>query len=352
MNRDIPDLIQKLPVSVLWRMKLERSYIVTTKQIKKRLCCLDDNASIYYPLVRNNRLYGNEWILRKYSGSSKYLIAMIEHGLYFGNNRQKVGLKHEWELGSILTYGEYRKNLLKKDRPEYYCEMIGPMIHYASIKKKFREVLLQKIDTGARTLLFFPVHGNAFFSPIYDISMTIKKVIEIADKRDCKNIIICVYYGDMDLFEKAVSKEKRNDRIQIVSCGNRYSEDFLCKQKALISLANLTVSNNLGTHLGYCIYMKKPHILLPQDFSYRGNERVIRADFGGVNRSANWKSDFDDETKLFQTYFNEQEEKITEEQYKLCDYYWGFTKVKSPFEIKMIFDKCEKYSREFIKGLR
>lgn len=48
----------------------------------------------------------------------------------------------------------------------------------------------------------------------------------------------------------------------------------------MIESADLTVSKQPGTHLGYCIYFGKPHILFPQDFSYEGDEKVRDEDFG------------------------------------------------------------------------
>lgn len=345
---DILKLLHKMPLPVITRMRIEKNYIINAKKIKKLMIQKSDNTSTYYPLVRNNRLYGNEELLRKYSGINEELYAIIEHGLYFGNNIQRVGNDFEWELGCILTNGKYRKDLLNKYYPDYYCETIGPLIHYAKTDQDFKKDLKSKIKEGERTLLFFPIHGNEYFSPKYDTEKTIQKILKIANKHDCYNIIICVYYGNLDLFNEIV-KKIGNDRILVATCGNRYDSNFLCKQRAMIELSDLTISNNLGTHLGYCIYFKKNHILLPQDFSYEGDSKAISIDFGEANRSKNWSKDYKEEIRKFQSIFNGNQEEITDEQMELCNYYWGFSEIKSPEEIVNIYHKCKRYIRIFQK---
>jgi len=349
MEMDIPANIQKLPLSVISRMRLERAYIILAKSIKKSVCNKNEGASSFYPLVRNNRLYGNEYLLRKYAGCTDYLYAIIEHGLYFGNNQQKVGLKHEWELGCILTSGNYRKFLINKFYPNYYCETIGPMIHYTDINTDYQEILRKNMDKNGRTLLFFPVHGSEKFSAVYDVNSVVKKMIEIAHKKNCTNIIICTYLGDMDLYCNIISNEYSDNNIQVTSCGEQYNQDFLTRQKSMICLADVTVSNSLGTHLGYCVYLNKPHILLPQDMVYCGSKEELEKDFGKENRSENWKDDFEQEKNLFQQVFSYSDTDIvSKDQYELCDYYWGFSNVRSPEEIKEIFEKCKSYALKYL----
>lgn len=344
------ELLHRTDLPIVQKMKIERCYIKNIKSIKKILRIPDETASSFYPLVRNNRFYGDEELIRNYSNTNEDLYAIIEHGLYFGNNSSKVGNDFEWELGCILTSGDYRKNLISDFFPNYLCETIGPMIHYAKAEQTYKDDLRRKLVANRKTLLFFPVHGNEFFTPEYDTEQTLNKIIEIADRHDCYNIVVCVYYGNMNLFNHIANK-LNNDRITITTCGNRYDSSFLMKQRAMIELSDITVSNNLGTHLGYCTYLGKPHILLPQNFSYIGNKTAIESDFGGSNRSNNWKSDFEKEKKRFQGLFNGDSEVITEEQRKLCDYYWGFSKVKSPAEIRTIYRSCREYSAEFVRGI-
>lgn len=346
MISNIPDGIQELPLDVITRMKIERNYIKTVKWVNKILNRKKDFNSSYYPLVRNNRLYGDELLLRKYSGMKKDLYAIIEHGLYFGNNKAKVGNDFEWEIGSILTLSEYRKKLINEIYPEYYCETIGPLIHYADIDYDYQNSLKKRVRNKERTLLFFPVHGNEAFSPIYDARNTMNSILKIADEKDYYNIIICVYYGSKNIYQD-ICNELDTDRIIITTCGSRFDDAFLGRQKALIEMADLTMSNSLGTHIGYCIYMGKPHILLPQEFSYKGNKEQLKRDFGDSNRSSNWKSDYEQEIEMFQKVFSPKYNEITKEQLELCNSYWGIDKIKTKKEIREIYQKCYDNAKSF-----
>ncbi len=346
---DIPNQIQKLPLPVITRMRIERFYIRSAKSIRRKLNQKIENDSMFYPLVRNNRLYGNEALLHEYSQNSADLYAIIEHGLYFGNNQQKVGLKHEWELGCILTGGVYRKEIISRCFPDYYCEMIGPMIHYAKIDESYRETIKNFFHGTGKTLLFFPIHGNSFFSPEYDTELTVQKIIEVANSMDCKNIIICAYHRQQDLFNKIVYQTGLTKRIFVTTNGDRYDQNFMRRQKTLIDFSDYTISNSLGTHLGYCIFMGKPHILLPQDFSYVGDKKAIDLDFGTSNRSENYRQDFETETKRFQELFHAGQAEITKEQYQVCDFYWGFSQIKTPEQISSIIDNSREYARAFLK---
>ena len=46
------------------------------------------------------------------------------------------------------------------------------------------------------------------------------------------------------------------------------------------------MSNKMGTHLGYCIYFKKPHYLFSQDVNYMSCSRL-----GDLNRDARDKEE-------------------------------------------------------------
>lgn len=346
LSIDIPELIQKLPISVVLRMKLERNYIMAVKGMKNFCGIAEESGSAYYPLVRNNRLYGDEYLLRKYSGSKEYLYGIIEHGLYFGNNSTKVGLKHEWELGCILTSGSYRKDLITQVFPDYYCETIGPMIHYAELDEEYYTYIKAQLRTGSQTLLFFPVHGSALYKPKYDKELALKEILKLAEENNCENILLCVYVTDISEFKEVISKIGLENRFIVVSCGNRYSEKFLCRQKAIILASDISASNNLGTHLGYCIYLGKPHILLPQEFYYSGDRKALENEFSAQNRSNNYEDDFGQEKIMFQEIFNRGCRFITENQVQLCDYYWGFSKVKTPDEIHEIFEICKKQANK------
>lgn len=330
-------------------MKLERACSKAIRKTKSVLGFQIEHEIPFHPLVWNNRLYGNEYLLRRYAGLTEDLYSIIEHGLFLGRNSAKISLKHEWELGCILTGGNYRKDLIEEYYPDYYCEAIGPMIHYAKEDEQFKEEILSHLDPHEKTALIYPMHGNDFFNPVYNIPGSLDEMIKKADELSCKNIIVCVFYRHIPMFEELVQKYRQSRNIIVTTNGDRYNLDFMDRQKTQIASADYTISNSLGTHVGFCLYMGKPHIILPQTYSFSGDEKAMEKDFGNENRSSNYYDDFKKEEEMFHSLFNGDHIEITEEQYKVCDYYWGFSQTKTPEQIKTIADNCRKHALEFAR---
>lgn len=343
---DIPQKIQKLPISVIKRMKIERLYIKSAKRITRAFSTNHDE-SLFYPMVRSNRYYGDEFLLRRYAGINRDLYALIEHGVYFGNNTRKIPFEHEWELGCILTNGDYRLRLLKEEYSNYYCEAIGPLILYAPGNDNLKNKLSEEMKINGRVLLFFPAHGLGYVSPVYSIDYLATKLIKIAEINNCKNIIVSTYNSNDEIIRK-LKEKKSGINIQNYSCGGRYNQDFLINQRAIIELSTVTVSNALGTHLGNCVALNKPHILIHQDISFEGD---VESEFGKKSKSDNWKTQYQKEVSDFEKMFNQSESPaiLSPEQYSFCDFYWGFSHKIKPEEMIEIYRKCFEYSTKFIR---
>lgn len=347
----IVEHIRKLPLPIIQRLRLERMYHNIVKPINRMLGRhKEDCVKISFePLVHSNQLYGNEYLLRRYAGISEDLFAIIEHGLFFGHNKKKIPYDHEWELGCILTYGEYRKDLIQHVFPDYYCETIGAPILYADSGEKYRLQIKNTLQIAGKILLFFPVHGIDIVTPKYSLNMISDKLLSLAIENSCCNIIICSYsLSPNDELYQVLTNKAKEIKIFIYSCGSRFDQEFLLRQRALISLSTVTASNSLGTHVGNCVGLQKPHVILKQEITYEGD---AEKEFSEQTRSANWKEQFAIEQDLFEKVFpyHSGQLTLTEEQYKLCDYYWGFSKKKTPDEIREIYRKCREHAFEFVK---
>lgn len=342
----IPSLIDQLPIGVIKRMKTRRVYSQLVAPLKR---LLGRETYEYYPMAINNLLYGNEFLLRKFGKveSHEALYSIIEHGLFLGRNHAKVGPnKQEWDLGSVITSSLYRKETINEFFPEHYCETIGPMIHYAEIDLEFQNELLRGIDNEQRILLFYPAHSTMEVDMVYEIEKAVRDVNCLADENSCKNIIICAGYYDRDKYASINYMDLcKGKKVIVSSNGMIYDTKFLCRQKTMISMADITVSNKLGTHVGYCIYLNKPHIILQQEMEYKGakgNADYLKREFDTSNRSANWAEDYAKEEKMFNDLFSDRVPgKITIEQNRICNYYWGFDQIKSPEQIYDIWKKCK-----------
>ena len=85
--------------------------------------------------------------------------------------------------------------------------------------------------------------------------------------------------------------------------------------KSIIELSDYTVSNSVGTHLGYCIWMNKPHYIIDDQIINETNER---------------------DYKKIGSFFLTYTEQIQPEQYAVVAKYWGFDSVRTSEELKSI----------------
>lgn len=344
ISSTITKTIRNLPFSKLTNMKIERQYRIFKDKLKK---C----PSSYYPLVLTNISYGDEFLLKRYSGFPDYIYAVIEHGLYLGKNSAKIeDERDDYDLKSIITLSDYRMETIKEAFPGYHCLAVGPMIHYAQTDNEF-QAYIEKQKRPGKTLLYFPVHGTIYVSPQYDKLNTFQKIINIAEKHKCGNIIVCVYrdnIGEMNEFE-LYKNYSGSINVIVTNCGLKTDEKFLDRQKTLIQMSDYAMSNSIGTNLGYCIYLNKPYYLLLDNVIYSGADKRIDELFGKKARSSNWENDYEREKKLFHLMFSDTSiEQITTEQRELCSHYWGYNHVKTPDDLRSALEEINKKSRTIL----
>lgn len=268
-------------------------------------------------LIPSNHAYGHEYWLKKYSGYEYSIHAIIEHGVYFGDQRQKIGLDLEWGIGNILPFGSSRVGLLKGLYPDYNIIPIGPRIHYVPVDNDLLSELNDKIDHTGKTIAVFPAHSITRHQTIFNHNQFLSLLYDFINEHNIKNVIVCLHPADynhkLDLHYK--------DSNFILTGGGTDPIKFLPRLKAIFSCADITYSNALGTHIGYSLYMQKPHVLVAQEINTE-------------DESDEFLKVYNKEVKLFESAFASKcAFQITEEQLRLCEYYWGFSDIKSPSEL-------------------
>ena len=132
--------------------------------------------------------------------------------------------------------------------------------------------------------------------------------------------------------------------------------NFLKRLKSIIELSDMTMSNSIATHIGYCLYMNKPHYVdLSQSINriQENNDRQAKLVMDNEKNSQKTFKDNENIIKLSEL-FSDFNCKITKEQQELVSYLWGFNEVKSPEELKKLFGEINKnfsWIKYYLSGL-
>lgn len=282
-------------------------------------------------LYPTNNFYGIANNLKKYSGYNEPINACIEHGVYFGgfvNDSETINSG----LSAIITFGSKRYEHIKKVTDKRVIK-IGPYIHYADQYYSEEEIKNIKRKLGAN-LLVFPTHSIDNVNVNYNIQKFIFEIKKIGKKFDTINI--CLYWKDI---QRGLHNAYKDEGFNIVTAGHRNDPNFLNRLKTIITLSDYTISNDIGTHIGYCIYLNKPHYVFNQKTNYSGKTKAdYKKEF---DRGKNYTRIFDKEKNEIVNSFNEFKFNITSLQKEVCNKYWGFEELKTPNELNNIFNNLK-----------
>lgn len=217
-----------------------------------------------HEMYRANSDYSIAPNLRQYSGYKNKINACIEHGVYFGEENFYKSEVEKSGLNGIITFGNRRLQILEKvaDVP---IITIGPYIHYANCLMSDLEISKWKKERG-KTLLVFPAHSIDRITAEYEISDFIQWINNFSRLHKFKCVIVCLYWRDIILGRDI---PYINNGFKVVCAGYRNSPLFLSRLKTFIALADYTLSNDIGTHTGYCVYMGKGHLVYNQPIASR-----------------------------------------------------------------------------------
>lgn len=280
-------------------------------------------------LHKSNDWYGNATVFKKYAGIDKnyQLKVVIEHGLFFGDYIWEQD-KHS-NLPLMLTFSKKRAAFLKGEtKKETFA--IGPYIHYATPYLNENQERLERKRLG-KNLLIFPTHSTATLSVYYDTKKFIRKIKQIG--KDFDSIRVCLYWKDILL---GMDKIYREEGLECVTAGHIFDPLFTSRLKSIISLSTITMTNGIGTYSGYCIYIKKPHYYYEQNLDYKGNW----GDWPMLDKESISKIEAD--LRVIQQAFGEYRNFISKSQYDIANLFWGFDQIKTPQQIKRIFQTAEK----------
>lgn len=282
------------------------------------------------PLITNelypqNDFYGHATILKQYANVDKnYQIkAVIRHCPTLSKDQI-------WDsdlnsiLPSMFTFSS-REFKLYQSITKKILFSIGPLILYAKhfLKEEQLEVEKKRLQTN---LLVFPSHSCHMINAVYDIDEFCRNIKKIG--KEFNKVRICLYWRDVQL---GYAEKFLNHGFECVSAGHIYDPLFLSRLKSIIDTSTVTASNNIGTHIGYCIIMNKPHYLFNCGHKYYNDKfKELKYDFS----KELWK--------LFSTF----EMEISSEQREMVNQFWGTSQQKTAQEVQNLFKLTEDFYQQ------
>lgn len=329
------NLINKNPI---FKFLFKREISKRSKLSLTDIIPLSQKINMFAPFTSEmhhpNDWYGHAGNLKTYLGLPKnYQFKFImEHGLYL--NEQVDNIDIETNLPSVITYSDYRKEILKKYRKHIFS--IGPFIHYAKSFLTDKQISGEKKRLG-KSLLLFPAHSSSMISIEYGIINLCKQVKKIG--KDFDSIRICLYWKDVLLGKNKIYQDFG---FECVTAGHMLDPNFLPRLKSLILISDLTLSNIISSQVGFCIYLSKPHIVIEDNLDLKTSP-IWKTRINEVFNSMGYKE--------IAKEFYKQNYKITLKQKDLVRKYWGMDNVKTKKQLKKIVDLTEKYYRNQKKSL-
>ena len=162
---------------------------------------------------------------------------------------------------------------------------------------------------------------------IFDLDALIEKINSV--RNNFKTVVISLFWSDIN---PEIEKRLKDEGYIIFSSGHRYDYYFLSRQKTMIKLADMTMSNSMGTHLAYCSYLNKPHWIVRQEITARAFNKTGEANIAVSDMIGRDLVNQQENEELYQA-FAEYGEVFTDEQRKVCDKYFGLSYIRSKEEI-------------------
>lgn len=276
--------------------------------------------------VIDNNLYGYGRYLKEFANITTDLKSYLEHGLFLGRIVHED--QYHWHFPRVITMSEHRREILREKLPEKESLAVGPYIHYTRGILSDEAFKSLKEDLG-RTLLVYPFHSMKKVKAGFDDQDLIAEIKKVA--RDFDSVLICLYYLDARDEEKC--EAYRREGFRLVTAGHRYDRHFVARQRTHIELADLTMSNGMGTQTGYCVYLKKPHYIFGQSIEQNAlsaseKKRFLTSSGGDERELVAFQRSY------FSRLFSELRSDISDEQYEATARLWGFDDIKTPQEIR------------------
>lgn len=286
--------------------------------------------AMYQGYENQGHLYGNLRNLLDYAGLCGEFNLLYSPFVSHVDCEDSFYALHNSLTASIFS-GDYYKKKVHENYPYRPVFTVGPYIHYAKGVYTADEIKSIKAKNGKTLLVYLP-HSLEYVTRDYKKEDFIDEVLKLySDKYN--TFILCVYWADI---LDPVCEYAEGRGFKVVSNGFRFDQRFNSRQKSLLELADAVVGGDVGTHIGFALYMNLP---------------IGRV--GISNNTKIWDKEYttDIEKKLFgnivrMKYFEEfykifdSNIRLDSAQKQWIDPYQGFANIRTPEYIKGMFEIC------------
>lgn len=262
-----------------------------------------------------NYFYGFGDLLKQYAGlPSQYILKVAYSHMFYG---RPWSVDIDSNLPVLLVWGEAMRKAFeaRTSKPVF---SIGPPIHYAVNIYNDKVMLLEKKRLGKNALVF-PSHSTHCVRVVYPYEFLLEKAADLQSRYD--SVRFCLYWKDI------LSGDARpflESGYECVTAGHMFDQMFYSRLKGLLSIADHTYSNFIGTQAGLSTGLNIPHTIFPQEIMFEGNAYYKDGD------------EYYNEIVSMSEAFYSDEGAVNAKQKMLADHFFGFSCVKTREELRKI----------------
>lgn len=273
----------------------------------------------------HNDYYGTAAMLKLYAGVApeSSLRAVVPHGVVF-NDDYLAEAERESMLPSVLAFPPYRQELYRKA-----CMLVVP----SASPFVYADRLLS-IECDRRGTIFFPAHSLPGIAVEMDLEALAEALLELPSHM--KPVSVMVYWHDY-LLGKHQPFVRRG--LRVVSAGNINDPDFLLRQVYLLKRHRYALSNEVGSHVFYCVQAGCVFSIIGQPCTYTGDDEDMQLKAPAL--SAGRRQATEDVRRLFSAGVTN----VTPEQRAAVDYYLGVRYAREPDELARLMRWLEHVDR-------
>ena len=252
------DFLKNILVKLFWKIKYVPKFYKTIHNVLTKENSIpinyvtSENFESYFQSsfklrspIPDNNYYSNFEVLQALEIKSDNIY--MEHGLYLGNyfSQNLIGS----HLKKIITMSDFRVNIARDNGFE--AIPIGPYIHY--IKSFNRRIVNEDYALA--------ILSHASTKQKTEVNLEIEDYLIKIQKKIQKRIVVLIHPNDSVLLRSQFSN------LLITTCGLRNDPDYLRRLKNLITNSSLIITDDIGTHIGYAVYLNKPLLRIKKLFN-------------------------------------------------------------------------------------